>query len=751
MKRVIIFYFLMLNGILFSQNNHEDSLSAPPSVGLVLSGGGARGYAHIGVLKILDSLGIKIDYIVGSSMGGIVGGLYASGYTGVQLDSIVRSIDLFNLINNPVSRRSKQFFEKKDKYAFTLPLKGFQLSFPEGVSTGQKVIQKLSELTAHVHHIHDFSDLPTPFFTIASNLETGQEVILDHGFLPDVLYASGSYPTMLSPLKINDMILTDGGILNNFPVKHLKDKGIDIIIGSNVQDDLLTREDLKSFPSILQQISTFQSKIKAKKEQELVNVLIRPSVEEFSFFDFNSQAELVHLGEQGARRQIHRLKEIIKRQGLYYKKEKVNLSQDDFYLTDVQVYGNKKYSKNYILGQMRLRFPKKVGSSEISKAIDNLYATGNFRLVKHQFKYHDGGRTLILKVEESEEKLFLKFGVHYDNTFRTGVLLNATAKNVLFSNSIISTDLVLGDRLRYLLEYNVDRGLKPGFGFKTSFIDIPFEQNQDLGTDRAVLNFNYREYDTDLYVHTIVGRQFGLFLGAEYKFLDVFTRNILQNGRNLEIQNSGFLSFYGLIDLDTYDDDLFPSSGIKFDGEFKFLASGGKHMDFEFEQIAIIKGRLKGRIPFSNRLSVGLGTSFGSYIGNGLPPGFEFSLGGYFKQKVNNFEGFYGYKPREIIGEHIIKSELDIQYQLFKNHYVTLYGNIANASNEIENLLFTRISHTGVGLGYGIRTLFGPAQFIYTYSPSKKESEIYFSFGFLVLISLIKCVSFLNSLRADFF
>ena len=731
-SRVIILSFFLFSSLIFSQNESKNSLAKYQSVGLVLSGGGARGYAHIGVLKVLDSLGVKVDYIVGSSMGAIVGGLYASGYTGHQLDSIVQNFDLFNLINNPVSRRSKPFFEKKERYAFTLPLKQFRFSLPEGVSTGQKVIQKLSELTTHVHDIYDFSDLPIPFFAIATNLETGEEIVLDRGFLPEILYASGSYPTMLAPLKINDMILTDGGIVNNFPVKHLKDKGIDIIIGSNVQDDLRTREELKSFSSILQQISTFQSKKRAKKERKLVNILIHPNVKNFTFFDFNQQGGLIHAGEEGARRYASQLKKITKYQHIHHKKEEVNVKQDEFYITDIQVRGNQRYSKNHILDQMKFRVPKQVANSDINRAIDNLYATGNFRLVKYRLEKHNYGQVLVLDIEESEEKLFLKFGIHYDNAFKTGVLLNTTIKNLLIRNSTTSADLILGDCFRYRLEYYVDRGLKPGFGFKTSFINMPFQRDRELGTETetAALNFNYREYDTDVYANTIISRQFGFFLGAEYKFLDVFTRNIIRNGKKLKIQNNGFLSFYGLLDLDTYDDDLFPTSGVMFDCEFKFIASGRKHLNSEFNQVAIIKGRLEGAFSFSNRLSVRLGTSFGSFIGNHLPPGFEFSLGGYFKQKVNNFEWFYGYKPREIIGEHVIKSDLDIQYKLLKNHYITLHGNIANVSNEIKDLLFTRISHQGVGVGYGIRTLFGPARFIYSYSPSKKESEIYFSLGF---------------------
>ena len=730
MNRIFIFSFIFFSGFLFAEKNPKDSLTKTPRVGLVLSGGGARGYAHIGVLKVLDSLGVRIDYIVGTSMGAIVGGLYACGYTGLQLDSIAREMDLVTLINNPVLRRSKPFFAKKEKYIFALALKNFQISLPKGVSTGQKVIQKLEELTIHVHDIHEFSNLPIPFLAISTNLETGEEAVLDHGSLPDAIYASGSYPSILYPIKIDNMILTDGGIVNNFPITHIKDKEIDIIIGSNVQDDLQTRKGLKSFPNILQQIITFSSKKRARQEGKLTDVLIKPEVKSFNFSDFNKQEALIQTGVKEARKYIPTLKKIVNQQQAYSKEEKYKIKKSGFHITDIEVFGNKRCSKNYILGQMRLKLDKTISSYDINKAIDNLYGTENFQLIKYMLENHDYGQRLILTVEESDKNLFLKFGFHYDNTFRTGVLLNTTLRNILTKNSTILADLVLGDRIRYKLEYYLDRGWKPGFGFKTFFINMPFQQNEVLGMETTNLNFNYLEYNTEIYTHMIIGKQLGIFLGAEYKFLNIFTRNLKTNGNNFKIQNNGFLSLYGSIDLDTYNRDLFPTSGVKFDGEFKFITNSTEMKASEFGQIAIIKSRFEGALPFSDRLSIHLGGYFGSFIGSGdLPPGFEFSLGGYFKQEVNNFEEFYGYKPREIIGNNVIKLDLGVQYQLFKNHYISIYGNIANATHKIKNL-FTKTPYQGIGLGYGIRTLFGPIQLLYSYSPSKRESEVYFGFGF---------------------
>ena len=165
-----------------------------PKVGLVLSGGGAKGLAHIGALKVIEEAGIKIDYIGGTSMGAIIGGLYASGYTANQLDSIFRNNDLSQLIQDNFPRSSKSFCEKanQQKYALALPFDNFRVSFPAGISSGIDVYHQLVQLLHHVNQVQDFNALPIPFVCIATNIESGEPVLLNKGYLPEALMASGT-------------------------------------------------------------------------------------------------------------------------------------------------------------------------------------------------------------------------------------------------------------------------------------------------------------------------------------------------------------------------------------------------------------------------------------------------------------------------------------------------------------------------------------------------------------------------------
>ncbi len=226
---------LLLSQFFFSQE--------PPKVGLVLSGGGAKGLAHIGALKVIEEAGVEIDFVGGTSMGAIVGGLYAAGYSATELDSIFRNTNLSELIQDNVPRSAKTFYEKEDseRYALTLPFNNFKVSFPQAISGGQNIYNEFVRLLYHVKDLRDFNELPIPFLCIATNIETGKPVLLDHGYLPEAIIASGTLPSLFEPTEVNGQILIDGGVVNNYPVDEVRAKGADIIIGVDVQDALAKR------------------------------------------------------------------------------------------------------------------------------------------------------------------------------------------------------------------------------------------------------------------------------------------------------------------------------------------------------------------------------------------------------------------------------------------------------------------------------------------------------------------------------
>ena len=257
-------------------------------VGLVLSGGGAKGMAHIGALKVIEEAGVRIDFIGGTSMGAIVGALYSSGYSANQLDSLFSSNDFSVLIQDELPRTAKPFYEKEaeERYALTLPFQKFKVSIPVALSGGQNIYNELVEALYHVKDISDFNELPIPFFCIATDVETGEEVLLNKGYLPEAIMASGTFPSLFMPAEVDGRILIDGGVLNNYPVDRVRALGADIIIGVDVQHGLRGREELNSATEVLLQINNYRTVGKMEEKRLKTDVYIKPEMEQYSVIDF---------------------------------------------------------------------------------------------------------------------------------------------------------------------------------------------------------------------------------------------------------------------------------------------------------------------------------------------------------------------------------------------------------------------------------------------------------------------------------
>ena len=394
-----------------------------PKVGLVLSGGGAKGLAHIGVLKVIDSLGIKVDYVAGTSMGAIVGGLYASGYNAEQLDSIFSNVDVDALLQDFTPRGSKSFYEKRNDeiYALTLPFNKFKLGLPSGLSKGLYNFNLLSSLTQHVSHVRDFKQLPIPFLCIATDAETGEKIVLDSGILAQNMIASGALPTLYSPVEINGRVLIDGGVVDNYPIEELKARGIDVIIGVDVQDGLKTREELKGVTSVLAQINNFSMIEKMEGKQKATDIYIKPDIKGFTVVAFEKGKEIIGKGKEKA---LEFVKELTPFSNLGSRNNGNVTAQDSIYIKDIVFNKLDNFTRAYIIGKLKFKRNTKISMAQLQKGVLNLNATQNFSAINYSFEKMQDGDKLILQLKENENTAFLKFGLHYDDLFKSGILLN---------------------------------------------------------------------------------------------------------------------------------------------------------------------------------------------------------------------------------------------------------------------------------------------------------------------------------------
>ena len=747
MKHILCTFFIFLTTLGFSQI--EDSL--PPnkkdvSVGLVLSGGGARGLAHIGVLKAIEQAGVKIDYIAGTSTGAIVGALYASGYTASQLDLMFKQVDFSTLIQDQVPRRAKTFNEKDEsiKYALTLPFDGFEISFPTGLSNGQNIYNLFSKLTSHVNHLTDFSKLPIPFLCVATNAENGEMVLLENGYLPRAVSASGALPTLFNPVVINDMILIDGGIVNNYPIKELKAKGVDVIIGVDVQDGIKKKKDLTSALDIVLQVNNYASVKQMQTKIKDTDVFIKPNIEEFSVVSFDDANRIVQAGFEAANQVTQKLERIAQQQTPRAALKPVPHSKEDLYIKQVVIEGNQQYTAAYILGKLKLKTPAIVSYSSFVEGVNNLSATGNFddidyRFVKDQFNHY----TVSFKVIESKSKMVLRLGAHYDPLFDTGVLLNVTRKQFLTNNDIASLDVIVGDNLRYNFNYYIDKGFYWSLGFNSSYdffdknVSTDFVANDLNNTSRFPVNkidFQYSDFTNQLYGETLFNRVFLLGAGVEHKFLRYISETIgtdVDNVPRTIFDATNYYSAFGYIKYDTYDNIFFPKKGVVFQADTHlYLFSQGSNSNFE--PFTILKAKVGYAQTIFKKLTSVFTAETGFKIGSSSTTSLDFMLGGYGFKQVNNILPFYGYEALSLRGDTYLKSSITLDYEIIKNHHLSLFTNIAN----VDDALFQKddwlkaIPYTGVGVGYGLNTFLGPLELKYAYSKEREVGELYVRLGF---------------------
>ena len=739
MKKTLTFFILLLSLFSFGQDSTKEDLK----IGLVLSGGGAKGLAHIGALKVIDSLGIKVDYVAGTSMGAIVGSLYASGYSGIQLDSIFHNLDFDKLISDDIPRASKTFYEREnsEKYAITLPFNNFKIQLPSAISRGQNVFNLLTKLTLHVSDVEDFENLPIPFFCIATDIETGDQVILDKGSLPLAISASGSLPSLFQPIYIGDKIYTDGGVVNNYPVEELRAKGMDLIIGVDVQDGLLERDELQSAPDILLQINNFRTIKVMKDKSEKTDIYIKPDIKNFSVVSFDEGTKIIEKGKIAANQNLGPLINLKQKQT---SKQKQNIhfkNLDSITIVDVEIEGNKRYTRSYILGKLKLKTGETVSYNEFSRGVNNLVATNNFDSFLYSFKPSLEGYQLNAEVRESKNTTFFKVGVHYDDLYKSAALLNLTKKRLLVNNDVASLDIALGDNIRYNFEYFIDKGFYWSVGLNSRYntfnkgvsasLILPEEELEITGLNKIEAEIS--DFTNQLFVQTLFRRDFRLRAGLQHKRLNITseTFNESETEDEFTFEKSDFFSVYGELKFDTFDNKYYPKKGFLFDGEFQLYFSSSDYND-NFSEISYAKADLGYVFTIADHLSVFLDSKGGFKIGEESNNSLNYALGGYGNNFINNFEAFYGYDFISLTGNSFVKGSINLDYEIFKKHHINLAANFANVGDNIfeDGKWFTAPDYSGYALGYGLETFVGPIELKYTWSPETKKSIWFFNLGF---------------------
>ncbi len=696
-------FSLLLVLLFFSlQAQVREGLNIPknPKIGLSLSGGGAKGFAHIGVLKVIDSLGIKIDYISGTSMGAIIGGLYASGYTAKDIEKTILETNFYDILSNEKNRQDASFFSKAtDKYLISLPVRNGKINIiPKSFSKGQKNLFMLKELFRDVSNITDFSKLSIPFMCVATNLETGKMKIFENGDLISSIMASSAFPSLLDPVKVKDSIYIDGAITVNYPSKPLKDKGMDIVIGVDLSQNLSSRDQLNSVLDILNQVIDFGIRKETKLQKEYTDININPNLNKYTATSYENKLNILKAGYTEAEKYAKTLEKLPKRQAQYLKAPFNPIFSNVYKIDSLSIENNNIFNKAYIQGKLGIKIPSMQTYGSINKMIDKLYATNNYNWINYDILQHNNKNYLHLNVEEEDTRYFLKAGLHYDEIFHSGLLINITAKRLLFRNSTISLDGVVGDAPRYYFNYFIDNGYIPGFGLYASGMTLEFKDNSDNVYQQV------RWFKNEAYIQSIWKDKYAVGIAVGHDYFDHKFNTDYQDPKN-------YISTSIFVRSDTRDHKDFPSRGFYLNADVKVIDLLNVKLE---EKLVQTKAKIGIHIPFSKNISFGINLFGGFTLSHNNIPYFKYELGGIFEQNLGNLAELPGYKLGEIISDNILASTYNLQYKFNKNFFLISSFSMANHFDSISLDNALRLNEKSIGITAGYRSPFGQIKLNYS-------------------------------------
>jgi NTE family protein len=666
-----------------------------PRVGLALSGGGAKGLAHIGVLKVLEEIGMPVDCISGTSMGSIIGGLYAIGYNAGALEKLVTTLNWDELLTDDTGRRFLSMQEKQwdERYIVSFPLRKTRIELPSGLIAGQNVSKLLARLTWPVHHINDFRQLPTPFVCVATNLETGEAISLDHGFLPDALRASMAIPTVFTPLRLEGKVLVDGGLMRNFPVEDVKRLGAEIVIGVDVGSKLQPADSLRTLLDVISQSIGFLEAASKKTQQTLCDILISPDIRGLSTLDFGHPELAIRRGEQAARAflpQLRALADSLHRLGQVQTRDPI-VQIDSVYVSSVAIEGLHDVSQRLVWTELNLIYPGWVKAAALERAIDRLYSTAFFERVTYRLDPSPYGMAFTLRLVERTTNFF-RVGLRYDRSTKAALLLGVSLRNLAEHGSGFVFETRLGDQVQFEAQYHIHAGWLPFTGFRGRANHLRntiylYNQTQRYASVR------YNATMLEGFVGSIYSTSLNFGVGAKIEYSH-YSPDI--SSRELAVTNLNYLIFFGRLQGDILDRLVFPTRGAQWElqSEASGLGSSPKFTRHTF--------RLDAYVPINRRMTWLADVQVGLINGNELPLQYFLYFGG--------ADSFLGYDLQELAGRHAQVLGTGLRYEAWPRRYVTLRGQAGNVTNEHKKLFDTGEFKAGLGVSFGMTSPIGPLE-----------------------------------------
>ena len=744
MKKVLLSLLVVVQ---FTANYYvaAGQTAARPKIGLTLSGGGAKGLAHIGILKAIDSAGLNIDYVTGTSMGSIIGSLYAVGYSADSIEAIARSMKWDLLLSNQSSLRSL-FMEEKDeyyKYTVELPWVNHSFQLPSGVLEGQELWLQLSEFFFPVYNKKDFSQFSIPFKCIGTDVGNGEAVVMGKGEVTSAIRASMSIPSFFTAVDYDGKRLVDGGVVRNFPVRDVKEMGADFVIGSNVAGGLLPSDKVRNVIQVLMQIAFFREAQDHKEEVGMCDIYVPFDMDKFSMGGFTQAKEILDMGIEEGRKLYPRFKKLADSLNAIYGTRPFKSNRlpnvHNVKISSYEVHGLDKTSSEFFVHTMDFLPNQYYTPAKLSRMVRAAFGTRYYSRIVYALQ-PKADSTVHIVFDVAENPLtFAKLGLHYNRFSGISAIFNLTARNFFVTNSRSMFTLNVGENFRVKGNHLQYFGRRKNFSALLSTQYDRFDvttyntYKQDGLYRQQFLKFDARaQYSTQ--------RNFSFGLGERYEW--VYYKPAINSAFQFN-GNNNFATTYAFVSHNSLDKPIYPRRGVKIDAEGAWVNSQDPNVSFfingqrstsdsfriDEHPYARVVFNLDSYTPLNARTTLQLMVQSGVNFDYSKNIMNEFSIGG-LTSMFRNQVTFAGLQENSLYTPAMAGFMGGIRYELFNNTFITGRANVL-FNNFISRSAFFQNPNTltGYSLTFGYNFALGPLEFSVMYCDQSRKLGTYVNIG----------------------
>lgn len=717
--------------------------SRRPKIGLTLSGGGAKGLSHIGVLKAIDSAGLKIDVITGTSMGSIMGALYATGYSGKEIEKIARSIDWGTMFSNRPPMDLINMNEKREyaNYALEIPFENGKAKFFSGFIEGEEIWLRFGELFYPVYNVKDFSKLPIPFACVATDAAKGSAVVLREGELVKAVRSSMAIPSVFTAVPYNQTVLIDGGVVRNFPVRDAKAMGADYVIGVNLSQGLLPADKLLTPVDMLYQIGFYKDADDFDREVRQCNLLIEPDLKDFSAASFGSADSIIRIGDAAGRKHYPYFKRLADSLRAIYPDapaENRRPREENIILDGYEFEGLTHTTPKDFEGKLGLQTGLTYSAAELAGAVRRAFGTGNYRRIAFFVVPRSPGHA-VLKCEVVENPpTTLKFGLHFHTYSNVALITTLSTRNLVLNRSKAFVKLNWSTNPRILARHDQAFGRHQRWGSMLSAYYEQFRYPIYQGFEQA---FEYTSQfgSLDLRFYKLLGTQrlVGLGLAREKVNIAPKVAGPIEFDGSLDYWNT-FLYYQ----LNSTDLKVFPRKGAYVDFQaglifnqavnFVFTAGSGS---LSSDTLGLpFKAYQQVRLKMGKYFPIGRKWTLMAQFNNGISLNYKdyyfnyFSVGG-INDFIRNQVPFVGISENQVLTGSISAILGGVQYEPFGNLVVTFRANVGYYDYIDRNPNDWKML-SGYAISGGYRSPLGPIEISLMYGDQSKTFLGYVNVGF---------------------